>query len=277
MLEHGFVSVNSPDSPASAPVVEGAGDGGAVLQILPPGWNTSADVYTFGYIHPLRQSQESFTIKALTMGQQLVVHAASSVPGGDLLTLNIDIQIDAPADSAAVVGRAKIWHEKMSSNICARLLQRQNSTAKLGKFLAQDADTAASSSAKRPAPPDAESPASRRPPDGHPMPDPFSPTFSNPFFGDTGPLIWTPDRSGGSMGGGMLIGPRHPAWGQAVPGRFGGSGMMPRWDPIGPGSGEPDNDLLPVHPGWRPDNFPAFQGGASGAGRRLDPDGMFMM
>eukprot|EP00913_Durusdinium_trenchii_P010684 g10024.t1 len=63
-----------------------------------------------------------------------------------------------------------------------------------------------------------------------PVGDPFRPDF----FPDDRRMWWLPD--------GGLLGPRHPAWGQVMPGRSGG--MMPRFDPIGPG--EPDPDHLPL-------------------------------
>jgi len=155
----------------------------------------------------------------------------------------------------------------VASSIVLRLLARQHSTTRLVKVLDpndSNPNTSDKSGTKRP-PPQEERPRPGMPDDPDrpffPMRDPF-----NPGFFPSSPVNWTP------YGG--LLGPRHPAWGQGVP--FGG-GMMPRFSPIGPGTGEPDNDHLRI-PGTGnfPGNFPAFQGGATGGGR-MDPDGMFMM
>jgi len=174
-----------------------------------------------------------------------------------------------------------------------RLLATHNSTARLGKALDADAAvgdasdrSAPAGGTKRPVPPGGvggDGPAIGRPtpqrggdmgrtPPGNPDLLPGG-GFPGLFQDDRDrPLLWTPD--------GGLLGPRHPAWGQGIPGgpRFGGggAGFLPRFDPIGPGSGEPEPDHLRV-PGIHPD-FPgfAFQGGATG-GRNMDPDGMFIM
>lgn len=279
MLEHGFVCLGVAEPTADSPPSISIGpDGSASMQVLPPGWNTSADSYTFGYGHPVRGAAEGFTVKALVIGSSLVVHAASSVPGTELLTVTFNIS----ADTEATQNDIKDWQEKMSSGVVLRLLARQPSTTRLGKAL--DSSEASHSAAnadrgsatKRPAPEDDRS----RPmpfgaiPDGPDRPffDPFSPGLpSNP--------IWTPFG-----GGGGLIGPRHPAWGQMGPGGRplpgGGGGMMPRFDPLGPfgdhNMGEPNPDHLRV-PGMTPEGFPSFQGGASGRGGRRDPDGMFIL
>lgn len=280
MLEHGFVTTGAQESAAGAPVVAAGPDGSATLQVVPPGWNALPDTYTFGYMHPLRGADQMFTVKALTMSGNLMVHAASSVQGGELLT--VTLAVDAPAaetDPAAVAARAKVWQEKMASGICARLLGLHNSTSRLGKVLdpasaEQAGAERAGSGTKRPAP---EAERSRPFGFGHDdeeprrpcIPrDPFSPGF---LGGPVLPFGFRPD--------GGLLGPRHPAWGQVIPGRTDGGmpGMLPRFDPIGPGLGEPDPDHLRV-PGMTPGGFPAFQGGASSGGRgRLDPDGMFIM
>lgn len=281
MLEHGFVCTGAEESAAGAPSVVAGPDGCATLQVVPPGWNAQPDTYTFGYVHPLRGGDQTFTVKALTMSGNLMVHAASSVPSGELLTVSLAVDAaTAETDPAAVVARAKMWQEKMAAGVCVRLLGMHNSTSRLGKVLDAAAaepgtgEARAGSGTKRPAPeferprpmrdlmPDAEDP--RGLPRG--LRDPFSPGFvGGPALP---PGFWMPD--------GGLLGPRHPAWGQVIPGRTGG-GMMPRFDPIGPGMGEPDPDHLRV-PGFMPDSFPAFQGGATGRGTgRLDPDGMFML
>eukprot|EP00933_Yihiella_yeosuensis_P029821 TRINITY_DN23471_c1_g1_i2.p1 TRINITY_DN23471_c1_g1~~TRINITY_DN23471_c1_g1_i2.p1 ORF type:complete len:311 (-),score=56.97 TRINITY_DN23471_c1_g1_i2:149-1081(-) len=284
MLEHGFICVGSAGpTGAVLPVLTTAADGSVSMQVVPAGWNAVPDSYTFGYVHPLRGSQigagDTFTVKALAIGGNLAVHAASSVPGADLLTLSLNVNQGATDnDPVSVVARAKDWQEKVSAGIAMRLLGRQNSTARLGKALeAQPESSQAGSSGsgtKRPAPeeprndprPGIDDEMFRpdfpfRPFPGGPgnpniIRDPFRDPFTPGFFRDENPF--------NPRGGGNLLGPRHPAWGQVVPGRFTGGGMMPRFDPIMPGMGEPDPDHLPV-PGLPPQ------------GRRMDPDGMFMM
>jgi len=270
MLEHGFV--------CGSPAVTASADGAATLQILPSGWNAAPDSYAFSYVHPLRGASETFTVKALSMGESgsFVVHAASSVPGAELLTVTLSLPQGA-ADEAQLMS----WQEKIATTIALRLLARHNSTARFGKVL-EAAEPAAAEKAggtkrpapeeERPRPPQFPEDDPRYLPGGAPVPgfrDPFSPGFLDPERRP--PLLWTPD--------GGLLGPRHPAWGQVVPvgGRGGGGGMLPRFDPIGPGTGEPDFDHLRM-PGFEPGHFPGFQGGATGRGRgRLDPDGMFII
>lgn len=270
MLEHGFICIgtNEPNGTAS-PVLETGSDGGSVsIQIVPPGWNAVPDSYGFVYIHPLRGNDETFTVKSLAIGSSLAVHAASSSAGADLLTLTVPVDKVQEGvmenDHASVITRAREWQEKATVGIAMRLLARQNSTARFGKALEAQSDDAEkankASGTKRRAP--EESPPHQ--PGNENERDIFRPTFpGGPFRGDpfspgfpgVRPVIWTPD--------GDLLGPRHPAWGQVVPGR--GGGMMPRFDPILPGGGEPDPDHLPV-PGLYPSG-----------GRRMDPDGIFMM
>lgn len=263
LLEHGFVCTGSAEPGAdAAPNVTLGSDGAVSLQILPAGWNAMPENYTFGYMHPVRGASEAFTVKGLVIGGQLVIHAASSVPGTDLLTTSLD----APSDSASFESQKKDLQEKIASAIVLRLLAKQDTTKALGKALDPVAEPeksgvkrpAADSTIRRPEP-------RRDDPDDIPPGHPFFPDPSTPFF-----PMWTP--SGG------LLGPRHPAWGRmGIPSRTGGGGIMPRFSPIGPGSGEPDPDHLRV-PG--PDGFgaPFFFGGASaGRGRGMDPDNMFIL
>jgi len=272
MLEHGFqcVACGGEMSDSLVPCVTAAADGSASLEILPRGWNSSADSFSFTYVHPLRGSEETFTIKALSMGQNFVVHAASSLSNAELLT----VTLTQPTGATVCLATMKTWQEKIAATICMRLLSRHNSTARFEKALAGgEVTTEASGGTKRPAP-EEEQPGpggGERAPERTPHRDPFTPGFLDPRGRPL--LFWTPD--------GGLLGPRHPAWGQVVPGR-GGSGMMPRFDPIGPGGGEPDHDHMPV-PGMLPDGDAPFfppgpgQGFFPGGGRggRFDPDGMF--
>ncbi|CAE8720269.1 unnamed protein product, partial [Polarella glacialis] len=177
----------------------------------------------FGYLHPLRGTSDTFTVKALAIGGSLAIHAASSAPGADLLSLTLNVDKAASDnDPVSVAARAKEWQEKVAVGVAQRLLSRQNSTARLGKAL-----EASSSGIKRPAP---EARQDFMGPDFIDQPDRFRPgypgdlppnrgdPFTPGFLGRDRPVLWTPD--------GGLLGPRHPAWGQVVPGRMGG-GMMP--------------------------------------------------
>jgi len=247
------------------------------LRLLPEGWDAATDSYSFGYVHPLRGAVETFTVKVLAIGSgNLVVHAASSVPDKGLLTVNLAVdKTCTDSDIKSVMARAKDWKEKIATHIAVKLLALHDSTSRLGKML----DTTESNGAektggtKRPAPPDRAIPDDDRLDGRLPRGDPPHGFF--PFTPQRGPpLFWHPD-------GGGLLGPRHPAWNQVIPGHRGGAGnsggMMPRFDPIVPGFGvgEPDPDHLRI-PGLTPDHFPAFQGGATGR-PRMDPDGMFIL
>jgi len=284
MLEHGFLCTgatergapqySSESSPTNAsavpllpPLVVGA-DGAVSLQILPAGWKSATgERYSFAYNHPLKGPAEDFSMKCIAIGSSLAVHAASSVPGTDLLTVTLDASQSLTAD-AAPSARATEWQDKTAASIARKLLARHDSILVTGTQKSLQVSNTAASDRERPAA-SVEYPPPRHPShnDGSDMPwrSPFGPVFP----GQEPSPVWMP------QGGGSLLGPRHPAWGGGLPGRFGGgAGMMPRFDPVGPGLGEPDPDHMPVFPGFQP----GFQGGASGRGPgRLDPDGMFMM
>lgn len=287
LLEHGFVSVGAGESEGqSAPVIAAAPDGSVSLQILPPGWNASGDSYVFNYVHPLRGAADVFTVKALAIGNSLAVHAASSAPTGELLSVTLTVAEATDGDPVAAAARAKEWQEKVAVGVVCRLLALHNSTARLTRAL--EGSSLASTEkvgSKRPAPEDERLRPSRDPEDdrpyrpwprpvpGAPTRDPFGPVF---WEGEEWrpPLLWTPD--------GGLLGPRHPAWGQVVPGRGrrpdGSGGILPRFDPIGPpGYGEPNPDHLRVPRFTDPDTgFPGFPFGHPRPGR-TDPDGMFIL
>lgn len=281
MLEHGFVCTGAEEkTDGSAPAIAVGPDGAATIEVVPRGWNVTPDIYTFGYMHPLRDPVEMFTVKAITMGGNLMVHAASSKPGAELLTVSLAVDATAAeSDPAAVSARANVWQEKMATGVALRLLGLHNSTARFGKVLdgsSGESPTAekrgVGSATKRPAPDERPQRSEqepgfdedrRFPAPARPGLDPFSPGFMG------GPVLpqglWVPD--------GGLLGPRHPAWGQVIPGRAGGGGMLPRFDPIGPGLGEPNPDHLPV-PGFGEPNPDHLR--VPGRGR-MDPDGMFIM
>lgn len=247
MLEHGFVCVGVAEPVAPAPVVEASSDGAASLQILPAGWKAAPDVYCFAYVHPLRGSEESFTLKALAVGPNLEVVAASSSAGAQLERVAIPVPREAPADQEGAMARAKDWQEKVAESVALKLLNRHNSTKRLGQAAVQEPGPVARPEAggERPSAPQAPGappvPLSGPPPPRRPDPvDPFA-----------GPPIWTPDYGG-------LIGPRHPAWRQFVPGRGpgGGMGIFPSMGPDDLGGG----DMLPGGLG-RPGGLGGVPGG----------------
>lgn len=259
MLEHGFVCTGTSEPAPSQQglTVASSPDGGCALQVLPAGWNSVADHYTFGYMHPARGASEAYTLKALVIGENLMVHAASSLPGAELLTASFTAPRAEGEEGSTGLAEStrKEVHEKMASGIVLRLLARQPATSALGQALDTKPQAEAAHGTKRPAP-RSEDEQDRRdmaPTGGRVPPAPFPdvpPVFPGaPHFDpDLGPVLWTPH--------GGLLGPRHPAWGQGVPvggprggGRFGPSGpgsLMPRFSPIGPGGGEPDPDHLRV-------------------------------
>lgn len=294
LLEHGFMCVGA-DGQAR---MDAGPSGSVMLQVVPPGWKRTDGSYSFAYVHPLRQEPEIFTMKAVVVGTTLMVHAASSLSEAELLTASLVVDRAASGDtsSAEFAARAKDWQAKVSASIAMRLLSKSNSSLRFGQALEQtvpgsssqvEGEAAGASGTKRSAP-EGDRPQPRwgqpgledprfRPGLGDGRDDPFAPDFG----GGRRPDLWTPD--------GNLLGPRHPAWGQMVPGR-GGGGMMPRFDPVGPGpfGGEPDFDhfVPPGMPGMgmpgglgghNPATFPAFQGGATGRGGRRGPDGMFIL
>ncbi|CAK9111072.1 Probable proteasome inhibitor, partial [Durusdinium trenchii] len=269
MLEHGFVCVGTA-SGSSAPVLNVAQDGSVSMQVVPPGWNSFNDSYAFGYLHPLRGAEETFVVKALAVGNNLAVHAESSSPGADLLSVILTVdQEHIDGDPSAVAARAKDWQERIAAEVTQRLLGRNSSTARLGAAL-QAAPAQAGGNKRRVVEDPSTEPERRseRPERDHPersfvppVGDPFRPDF----FPDDRRMWWLPD--------GGLLGPRHPAWGQVMPGRSGG--MMPRFDPIGPG--EPDPDHLPLPGRGGPGGLPTFIDRPPGRGSGLDPDGIFFM
>jgi len=271
MLDHGYVCVGCAEPHVAAvPALQATADGAASLQIVPPGWNASQDSYSFGYVHPMRGADETFSVKALFIGSSLQVHAASSTQGADLLSATLEVSAPSGDDALAREKQLQSWQEKISSSVAMRLLQRNNSTARFAKALAQEAEgigsATSSGGTKRPAPKeprvedDDDFRGGFRP---GMVPDPgrggiWVPPGRDPFGPSPNPF-WVP--------GGGWLGPRHPAWGQTVPGGAGG-GMMPRFDPIGPGLGDPNPDHLQV---------PGIPRDPRNPGRRMDPDNMFIM
>lgn len=288
MLDHGFICVGTREpEPGTRPTIVAGADGALAAQLLPPDWNAAQDSFSFGYIHPLQAAEETYTLKALFIGGLFAVHAASSKGGSEVLSVNLDVAADASfeGDEAvpAFAARAQAWQEKVAANIVLRLLNRTNSTSRFARALAQDEGQgtkrrATEASAPQPPRAPARPEIERPPPEFRPPPD-FQPEVFPPrhpdFPGISEPrFFWTPS------GGGSLLGPRHPAWGQVFPPRRGDgvpSGLLPRFDPIGPGMGEPDPDHLRV-PGNDPfGQFPpaGFPGGRPGGSGIMDPDGMF--
>lgn len=271
LLEHGFICVGLTEQATGgwAPSLGANADGSTGLQVLPAGWNASADSFTFSYIHPLRGEAESFTVKMIAIGETLTVHAASSLNGGELLNALLNVNRGAAAVSTETqAASVKDWQEKTAAGIALRLLSQHNSTARLGKSLdgASGIPAESGSGARRPSererPQPGREPLREDNPRFTPQRDPFSPGF---FDQDRRPpLFWAPD------GGGGLVGPRHPAWGQVVPGGMGSGGMMPRFDPIGPGMIDPDPDHF-RDPGRFPDGgppgFPGMPGRSGMPGR----------
>mmetsp|Transcript_6176 Transcript_6176/g.10765 ORF Transcript_6176/g.10765 Transcript_6176/m.10765 type:complete len:307 (-) Transcript_6176:86-1006(-) len=281
LLAHGFICTGCKTEPVagSLPSLLSADGGKVSMSILPPEWNERPDFFSFWYYHPLHGDSETFNLKAHTIGgnSQLTVHAASNIAGADLLSTELKLDPPAPSTPEAAAARIKEWQEKVSASIAIRLLldRKAKSMERLGSALEeksgdateQAASSAANGGTKRPAPgAEAARPVDPAREDRREPRIPFG-------WGDDSPIFWTPD--------GGLIGPRHPIWGN-VGGRYrpfggGGAGIMPRFDPIGPGMGEPNPDHLPV-PGIRPGDFPAFQGGATGGqGGSHDPSGMFIL
>ncbi|CAE7034382.1 unnamed protein product [Symbiodinium sp. CCMP2456] len=87
-------------------------------------------------MHPFRQNEDSFTVKAVGIGSSLAVHAASSAPNADLLETKLSVSQDAvDNDPVSVAARAKAWQEKVAVGVAQRLLSRHNSTARLGTAL----------------------------------------------------------------------------------------------------------------------------------------------
>ncbi|CAE7021828.1 unnamed protein product [Symbiodinium natans] len=227
----------------------------------PPQWQTSPALDCQG-------TAFFDTVKAVGIGSSLAVHAASSAPSSDLLEAKLSVSQDViDNDPASVAVRAKAWQEKVAVGVAQRLLSRHNSTARLGAALEASSDKVGGT--KRPAPEEPRSTTpehqDRRPSQGNPHPPLLQDPFRPGFLGDR-PIWWMPE--------GGLLGPRHPAWGQVAPGRSGG--MMPRFDPIGPGDPDPDHFVPGGLPG-NPGGLPTFHGGRPGRGSGMDPDGIFFM
>merc|ERR1719272_1475880 len=95
-------------------------------------------------------------MKALVIGGSLVIHAASCLPGTDLLTVTFNLTAETEISQNII----QDWQDKVASGIVLRLLARQSSTTRLGKALdAKEAspnssNTERGNSTKRPAPED---------------------------------------------------------------------------------------------------------------------------
>lgn len=267
MLEHGFVCIGLTESApgACSPTLTADPDNGFSLQIIPPGWNASSDTFSFGYSHPMR-SGETFTIKAVALGSNLTVHAASSVDGASLHNATLTFDKNTEVSEEMV----REWQNKISVNVAKKLLLDGGEAAKaFARVLANEGEVQESKSGqtatKRPAPERDEEERRRRDAQGIDIPRPM---WDDRLPGGFDPFTphWpgqTPFRPDGG-----LLGPRHPAFQGIGPQLIRpGQGMHPRIDPIGPGGMDPNPDHfqprgVPGMPGRRggPGGPPGFGG-----------------
>ena len=132
-LEHGFVSVElrgtwplEPGTKAyEPPVVSASADGSVSLQVLPAGWNDKLDSYTFGYTHPLFDTDVGFVVYALPVCGALNIRATSSMPKAEAFSakLHVDPSIEA-VDLDSVLKRGRDWSDKVADEICNAMLDQ---------------------------------------------------------------------------------------------------------------------------------------------------------
>jgi len=244
---------------------------------LPEEWNKNIDAYSFRYRHS--QSSMTFLLKALRLGTKLLVHALA-------LEQNEILQMDL--DTADYVNNVQSFDNIDSVfRDTDKLLKIFTDTIVL-KLIPTVSSLQSSA-------PNRNAPAPQRQPRVDPYPDPYPDDplrigpprrpqghvdQRNPYsIGDDdlfpGPgsgfgMIGPPPGYGGPLGGGgNVVGPNHPIFGQGrggnpfgfnPPDAFGPQGVRPppgaRFDPLGPpGVNQPGPDYDHMHrPGRRFDD-----------------------
>ncbi|KAH9323557.1 hypothetical protein KI387_018196 [Taxus chinensis] len=226
------------------------------------GWNEMEDAYAFSYTKSDKGENKYVIVKCLVMGDMLTVDAAPINAKDNPEPLNFEMNVNEYTDDSASSNNYGEQYKNFSA-----LVERINSTI-ISKLEDSPKKENASGSSKS----SVTSSGGQGANESHPglrvpayQPDSsgliypsIPPIGGSDLFPGPGAGIY-PHRSGGGMGGGMLLGPNDPGWGNIgiggdegplFPGEVRGvpPGAVPpgaRFDPFGP----------PGVPGFEPNRF----------------------
>jgi len=254
--------------------------------LVPEGWNSSADSYSFRYKHP--QSSMTFVIKNLVLGETLLVHGLA-LEDKKVQTLELNVS-DFVRDGVPLNDYRNLFKDlnKLISLFVINIVNKM--------FPGITKEGYEHSAQTQPV----QQPIHQHPlRDDRPAYDPYNdplrvphsgrgprnplmeggPYYGQPYqppfgvgSGDLSPFPRHPIPFGDSDTRGNLVGPHHPGFGPSVTDPYGGNrgrGAFPppppgaRFDPYGPprgggnptGFGEPDRDDMPPPGGPNYDYF----------------------
>lgn len=262
---YSLTATGSQAAAASAPSSSGQEDVGI------EGWNEMEDAYAFCYAKSDKGVNKSVIVKCLVMGDMLIVDAAlisekeNSEPYN--LEINVNEYINDSTTSSNYAEQYKNFPTLVERINSAIILRLEGSPK---KEIALDSSRSTSSSS-------GEEANRSQPGLGVPVNQPYStglvyptvpPVGGSDLFPGPGAGFY-PRRSGGGMGGGMLLGPNDPGWGNigmggdeglGFPGEVRGVPPGARFDPYGP----------PGVPGFEPNRFARDQRRPPGRGTHPD-------
>jgi len=254
------------------------GETGALVEEkqIPAEWNASKEAWALRYRHS--RSSLTFVVKALSLGDQLLVHAAALELTSTQPPCSLQLRVADFMSPNAVFSTVPEWTRIINRDSLPRLvseIERQLVRSLVPEVgdLSKQSDTTAQRVDQRSEQGNDPLRIPPRQPLSPPRPDPLRDGpggFGNPYgpggFGvgrgdmpGPGHPLFPPGRGGWDEGGGNLVGPNHPGFGPLVRdpfarpqgGRgdgFGGHPPGARFDPFGPPGVNrpwPDNDELP--------------------------------
>eukprot|EP00397_Hematodinium_sp_SG-2012_P049339 GEMP01056879.1.p1 GENE.GEMP01056879.1~~GEMP01056879.1.p1 ORF type:complete len:260 (+),score=32.48 GEMP01056879.1:41-781(+) len=192
---------------------------GIHMTILPSDWKSVAPKYAFAY--------DNLDMQALVVGNEVNVHV--SKPDGDLISVTL---LDTESTT---------WADKVKTHLVDKVKAAETRATPAGPSRPAEPTVPVGTTPQRPP---------RQP--WHPFevePNPLLDTRmpQRPQFFTPDGRLFDPNPSPfGPQVPNNWVGPNDPRWGPMIDRNPRVPGMMPRYDPIGPGNigGDPDNDII---------------------------------
>ncbi|GLJ32723.1 hypothetical protein SUGI_0658340 [Cryptomeria japonica] len=236
------------------------------------GWNEMEDAYAFCYSKSDKGENKSVIVKCLVMGDMLIVDAALISAKENSEPCNLEINVNEYINDSTTSSNYSEQYKDFPTlvdRINSAIISKLEDSPKKESAANSSRSTATSSGQEA----NESQPVLGRPvyqPDSSGLVYPPVPSFGgSDLFPGPGAGIY-PRRSGGGMGGGMLLGPNDPGWGNiggmggdeglGFPGEVRGVPPGARFDPYGP----------PGVPGFEPNRFARDQRRPGGRGNHPD-------
>eukprot|EP00919_Chromeraceae_sp_WS-2016_P018282 GHVR01043463.1.p2 GENE.GHVR01043463.1~~GHVR01043463.1.p2 ORF type:complete len:196 (-),score=60.38 GHVR01043463.1:2099-2686(-) len=107
-IDNGFINVDY--NAGACPNFKQQSDGSICLEVVPAGWNSNPDVFSFTYTHPLSPSSVFF-MKAVLMGNRLAVNFADNDGKSGVQSLDLCIK-DEVGTQESRLGLKRLPHLK---------------------------------------------------------------------------------------------------------------------------------------------------------------------